>query len=387
MQQQLRCVKGVEAFFSCTAKKNGFGQGGASHESFRSECAALIPGQLPKLALRLAETCSVLWKYSSGKEIESCFLVLCSLVRAASAEERRGVALALAASVAQQAAAEAALKTRILATLYNFFPALRFGLLLEVIEQSKRSRDASAIEGQAGQLSAWCDEWKVTRQQRGQLFFACYELFAICGLQQQALAAIKTALIAAEKPDAPETLDRARTGVVLALSLPDEYVLEDFAAIPAVKALAGAAPELANVHKLLRIVVEGSVADYQAFAAANGPLLEANRLKTDDLLAKMRLLSLASAASEKAVLPYSEAAAALGLPDNGAPLETWIIRAISQGLISGKLDQLSRTVKISGTVSRTFGPKQWDKVAADIESWLAAVRKVSDLVNQATQAK
>ncbi len=363
-------------------------KGGASHETFRSDCAALIPGQLPKLALKLAEACGVLWKYSSGKEIESCFLLLCSLVRSATPEERRSVALALAGSVAQQAGAEAALKTRILTTLYNFFPALRFGLLLEVIEQSKRTRDASAVEAHAGQLGAWCDEWKVTQEQRGQLFFACYELFASCNLQQQALAAIKSALRAAVAAESDEAQGRARTAVVLALSLPDEYVLDDLAAIPAVRALGGAAaPERALVYRLLQIVVEGSVADFEAFAAANGPLLEANRLRAADLLAKMRLLSLASAAAEKAVLPYSEAAAALGLPDNGAPLEAWIIRAISQGLISGKLDQLSRTVKISGAVSRTFGPKQWDKVASDIESWLAAVRRVSDLVNQANQAK
>jgi hypothetical protein len=359
-------------------------QGGASHETFRSDCAALIPGQLPKLALKLAESCAVLWKYSSGKEIEACFLLLCSLVRAASPEERRSVALALAGSVAQQAGAETVLKARILTNLYNFFPALRFGLLLEVIEQSKRSKDASAVEAHAGQLGAWCDEWKVTPEQRGQLFFACYELFALCGLQQQALTAIKNVLVAAVAADSPETLARARTAVVLALSLPDVYVLDDLAAIPAVRALAkAAAPELALVHRLLQIVVEGSVADFEAFAAAHGPLLEASRLRSEELLAKMRLLALASAAADKAVLPYSEAAAALGLPDNGAPLEAWIIRAISQGLISGKLDQLSRTVKISGAVSRTFGPKQWDKVASDIESWLAAVRRVSDLVAQA----
>jgi hypothetical protein len=64
--------------------------------------------------------------------------------------------------------------------------------------------------------------------------------------------------------------------------------------------------------------------------------------------------------------------------------ERRIIRAISQGLISGKLDQLSRTVKISGAVSRTFGPKQWDSVAADIQVWLDAVKKVILLVNQSS---
>jgi hypothetical protein len=112
-----------------------FLQGGVDHSSFRGDCAALIPGQLPALARKLAGACDVLWKYSSGKEIESCFLLLCSLVRSATADERGAVALALSASVAQQSGADIQLRSRLLATLFNFFPAHRFVLLLEFVEQ------------------------------------------------------------------------------------------------------------------------------------------------------------------------------------------------------------------------------------------------------------
>jgi hypothetical protein len=72
----------------------------------------------------------VLWKYSSSKEIESCFVLLCSLSRSSSAAQREKLALSMAAKVAAQDA-DNALKSRLLALLYNFFPAFRYQLLLE----------------------------------------------------------------------------------------------------------------------------------------------------------------------------------------------------------------------------------------------------------------
>ncbi len=243
------------------------------------------------------------------------------------------------------------------------------------------------MEAHADQLSKWSDSWSLTGAQRRQLFYACSDLFLVCGQPQRALGLLKAGLRAVEQPADADSLDKARRAVVLALSLPDQYVLDDLAALPAVSALAtaGKTVELTGVHALLSIFVNGSVAEFEAFAASHGALLQANQLSGEALLAKMRLLALASAASQTRELPYADAAKALGVPDDGAPLESWIIRAISQGLISGKLDQLSRTVKVSGAVSRTFGAKQWDAVAADIQSWLDAVKKVTELVNQGSK--
>ena len=59
---------------------------------------------------------------------------------------------------------------------------------------------------------------------------------------------------------------------------------------------------------------------------------------------------------------------------------------MSAGLLTGKLDQAARTVKVSGVVNRTFGAKQWKKVESEIEVWLAAVRKVQELVAAAEAA-
>jgi hypothetical protein len=113
--------------------------------AFRSECGALIPGELGKLALKLAQKSEVLWKYSSGKEIESCFLLLCSLVRGGSAEEKSEVALALSASIARQSGAELQMRSRMLATLFNFFPAHRFVLLLEFVEQVREKENDGCV--------------------------------------------------------------------------------------------------------------------------------------------------------------------------------------------------------------------------------------------------
>ena len=131
------------------------------------------------------------------------------------------------------------------------------------------------------------------------------------------------------------------------------------------------------------IVVEKTVEDYEKFAAAHGAFFDANPiLSKEELLSKMRLLSLASAAEDKTCLPFAEAAKAMAVPDNGVQLESWIIRAISQGLITGKLNQLSKTVTITGVVNRSFGEKQWKKAEQDIDVWLESVTRTIALFEE-----
>ena len=63
---------------------------------------------------------------------------------------------------------------------------------------------------------------------------------------------------------------------------------------------------------------------------------------------------------------------------------------MSEELLTGKLDQTRKVIRINSVVSRSFGPKQWDAVEHELKVWLAAVEKVQELVasgQQVTQIK
>ena len=202
--------------------------------------------------------------------------------------------------------------------------------------------------------------------------------FSAQELPELAFAASRAAVEAHADPASDAARADAARCVEEALTLPDQYVLEDLAALAPVRALADHA-DSRELHALLQVVVSGSVADFEALPA--GLWAARPALEREALLAKVRLLALCSAAEHEAALPFAAAAAALGLPEaRGAALESWIIRAMSQGLLTGKLDQEAQVVRISSVVSRTFGPRQWSKVETELQGWLAAVRNVRQLV-------
>lgn len=324
----------------------------------------------------------VLWQYSSSKEIESCFLLLFALTRHVAAAEQRAVALALCNGLAgkKEASGDVALRVRLLASAYNFFPAHRYALLMSFVAQALADRDATMVEAQLPHYQRWCKTWGVSAAEERELYFQTHDLFVAVGQRELASQAIQTALRGVSAAQVtPDLLKRAQEAVMLTLSLPDEYVVDALCAVPAVAALAKHAnADYAATHELLSIVERGTVADYEKFAASHAALLAP--LPKDQLLGKLRLLSLASAVEDKASLPFADAAKAMGLAPDAPDLEVWIIRAISHGLVTGKLDQLTRTLKVTNVVCRTFGPAQWDRVEADVQRWLQSVQRTQQLV-------
>jgi hypothetical protein len=193
-------------------------------------------------------------------------------------------------------------------------------------QQSLLSKNAASVQSQFPSFSTWCDEWKVSALERRTLFQKTYELFYDQKLHLEAFAAIKLALEIDVAVDAVGT-ELAKKAVVLALSLPSEYVLDNLAALTPVQALASGDHQA--LHQLLTIMVSGTVPDFEAFVKKNAGFFGTHpELSESDLLSKIRLLSLTSAAENTNVLPYDQAAAALGVQES--ELESWIIRAISQ---------------------------------------------------------
>lgn len=362
-----------------------------SHPQFREECGKILDADkdawvLP-LVNKLLDSSFVLWKYSSVKEIESCFLILFSILArcpVSATDAQRVVVLKLGHSLGAVEGGDVQFRVRLLATLYNFFPRHRYAVLIDFVEQGLKSRDAQIVDAQLPHFESWCESWNVTSQEKRALFFKTFDVLTAVNLPKRAFVAIKTGLKGVHANEVDEDAkNRANAAVILALSLPSEYVVDELCALPAVAVLKDH-ERYRTTHQLLMVVLKGTVADYEKFEKEHASFFEqdfARGLQKDQLLSKMRLLSLASAAEDKPVLPFSEAATALGIAaDNGVELEMWIIRAISQGLISGKLDQLSQTVKVTNVVSRSFEAKQWERAAKDVDRWILSVRKTHDLL-------
>ena len=59
--------------------------------------------------------------------------------------------------------------------------------------------------------------------------------------------------------------------------------------------------------------------------------------------------------------------AALGIEE--AEVEAWLVRGIGKKLLDARINQLSRTVAVTRTTHRSFGPPQWQELGAQLTQW------------------
>lgn len=136
--------------------------------------------------------------------------------------------------------------------------------------------------------------------------------------------------------------------------------------LPAVVALGGS-PATKTLYELLRIFQEGKLDDFESFASANPAAITDNGLTRDECIRHMRLLSLCSLAAEHEEIPYSAIASTLRVDD--AEVESWVIAAVSSGLLAAKMDQLQKVVLVERCVVRRFGPEQWRDLQSRLHAW------------------
>jgi translation initiation factor 3 subunit M len=124
------------------------------------------------------------------------------------------------------------------------------------------------------------------------------------------------------------------------------------------------------VHALLTVFLTGQLADYLAFHTKQAGVVSGLGLSHEDCVAKMRLASLAALGADGAsegVITYAQVQAALQIEP--AEVEAWVVRAIGAGVLEAKMDQVRRTVLITRSLHRVFGPQQWAELAAKLRSY------------------
>ena len=111
--------------------------------------------------------------------------------------------------------------------------------------------------------------------------------------------------------------------------------------------------------------------EYHAFLKANGgeaKVLQPYGLSSETCIRQMRILSLCSLSAEHEEIPYSVVAKTLLLPSEDE-VESWVIAAVSSGLLSAKMDQLQQKVMVERCVVRKFDMAQWKILQSRLKTW------------------
>lgn len=145
--------------------------------------------------------------------------------------------------------------------------------------------------------------------------------------------------------------------------------------LPSIKTLQKDSGTL-SLYTLLQIFQEGKLEDFQAFTSKNASTLSDYKLSKDECIRHMRLLSLCSLAAEHEEIPYGAIATTLQVPPE--EVESWVITAVSSGLLSAKMDQLHHVVMVERSVVRKFDMEEWKVLQERLDMWKKNVKGVLD---------
>ncbi|VDL74057.1 unnamed protein product [Nippostrongylus brasiliensis] len=122
------------------------------------------------------------------------------------------------------------------------------------------------------------------------------------------------------------------------------------------------------MYSALELFISGTLKDYRNFVKAH-PEFVGDKLKVDEavLLKKIRLLTLMSIAENNNVIQLDTLAEELDLPPDDL-LEEFIIEAIQVNAISGKLNEMTRTLVVSSFQHRQFGREQWQTLQKRLQT-------------------
>mmetsp|Transcript_52278 Transcript_52278/g.97870 ORF Transcript_52278/g.97870 Transcript_52278/m.97870 type:complete len:414 (+) Transcript_52278:40-1281(+) len=170
----------------------------------------------------------------------------------------------------------------------------------------------------------------------------------------------------------PEVVEQTVQLIKDAVMLPVVIQFDDVLMLDSVKALKST-PQ-AGLAGLCEVFLSGSVDDLKDFHKKNEKLFDEHSLSFQEAMSKIRLLTLATMARGQSELPLDDIAKKIQESPNA--VEPWVVRAISEGVIDGRIDQLNRKVLVKSAFLRKFEKEEWNFLDAKLSHWIENLEQV-----------
>ncbi|KAH6562073.1 hypothetical protein BASA50_004193 [Batrachochytrium salamandrivorans] len=260
----------------------------------------------------------------------------------------------------------------ILSTLYNSLDSYshtRFGVYMTIVRVASNGGELDAILGTLSSLESWIDEWQISLSERRSLYLL---LSVELGKSQELLLKAHDLLLRhlntyqglEKEASASDVKELASKALVQAISIPEVLNFEDVLRLTAVTALGST-----KIVELSKIFLNQSLTNYNEFLTKNSKFVKEQGFSQEDNIRKMRILSLATLASEhlQGDVAYSTISKTLDVSED--EVEFWVIDAIRAGLVDAKINQLQKTIAVTRATQRTFEVEQWKLLQSRLLLW------------------
>jgi len=307
---------------------------------------------------------------AAEKDAEVAFLLAFSLAKKQTAEAQRDTIVPQMISVLTSSTDDKPqFRLRLLNHAYNILtaPAVRFELFLSILKYAVASQSEASVADVHTDVERLSKAWNVKPEQLREVYKLLRDIFRNRKQAEQAHEwTVKYFELFKNDADASSVADDAVRGIVEAINLNGLYSFDAIVELSPIKQLEKQNPA---AWKLLNVFVSGTLDDYRSLDLAP---FKAVGLDEQQSETKIRYLTIASVCNESAQVPYASVAKALQIDES--EVETYVVNAISDGIVEGRLDQLRRIVNVSRTIQRQFSRTQWVQLNDTLQAWRTNVK-------------
>jgi len=276
------------------------------------------------------------------------------------------------------------LRLRLLMWLYNTFLQatlpVKYAIFKRILSYAAKQALFEQIVPYLDYLDNWMVDWNLAPDEQGRLFLEVSGYMRDIGKKLEAFNYLKryVQLSQGSKDLSSKAIETASIQLVKdAITLPMVLQVDDVLALDAVKALRkGKQKELVG---LLDVFLSGTFDDLRKFHDKNKAMFKEHPdLSYEDVTSKVRLLTLATLAQGKSEVPLADVAKAL--QEEPDQVEKWVVKAISEDVIDGRIDQLNSRVLVKSNFQRKFGKEEWLFLDDKLSTWVDNLENLIKLV-------
>jgi len=289
------------------------------------------------------------------------------------------------------------LRLRLLMMLYNTFnnPSMphRYRVFKHIVDYAAKAKLFDQVLPYLDYLDSWMVDWESSEdalnlEDKRTLFWDLSQYMRVLGKRVDAFLYLKrfVQLFQGEKEPALSAQKVQEATVELlkdALQLPSVIQFDDILALDAVKTCAKG--KQAKLIELCKLFLNGDVKDLDSFHKKNEAVFKEHDINFQEAMAKIRLLTLATLVHGKSEITLSEVAKALEESEDN--VERWVVRALSEGVIDGRIDQLNHKVLVKSAFQREFAKKEWAFLDSKLKCWTDNLEDVIKFIGEQKKLK
>jgi len=367
-------------------------KGKEGDDTFEKECAKLIEGkQVAELLRKLADESVTIFPEATEKEIEGFFFVIASLLKKVPKESHQDVLNRIINALTSASEEKSLVRLKILSNLHDIVqdPTLKYQLFLATLKFARATRHVELVLPHFKDIESRIREWGINSKQTREIYRLVRDSLKASNKSIEAytwtIKYLATFEAGYDPSEAATAREEAINAALDAIRLPDLYKFDTLLDSLPIKqldsdnnnnsnAVTASKIQSSKLLQLLKIFVSGSYDDLVKFNAENPDFIKSAGLDHEECVRKVRILSLATLAAANQEVPYPMIAKALGVSED--EVELWVIMAIGEGILEGKMDQLRKLLIVSRSLQRVFTPTQWKQLSDRLTVWKGNIRLI-----------